>query len=82
MQTDLLGAAQLRLGIAVNPDNVWLAEVGGHIMAATVLRPANDAPADNIHGVHQEFNSYSDGAYRESDPASGRGLGDSLFSCA
>ena len=51
MQTDLLGAAQIRRSIAFNADNAWLAEVGGFIMAAVVLMPITDTPADSTHGL-------------------------------
>ena len=39
-QGDLLSGAELQLAIAARPDLTWLAEAGGRVLAALVLRPA------------------------------------------
>ena len=44
IQGDLLSGAELRLAIAADPDQAWLAEAGGRPLVALVLRAAGEAP--------------------------------------
>ncbi len=50
-QGDLLSGAELQLAIAATPDLTWLAEAGGRVLAALVLRlTAPVAPQDPFTG--------------------------------